>query len=81
MKSSVTNGIDSANIKNSTFGTQFSKSIFNDGLSNLSNFEEHELIEQSKLADQKIQLLQKQVEMLEQRKKLDQLIQETDNRQ
>ena len=54
MKSSVTNGRDSANIKNSTFGTQFSKSIFNDGLSNLSNFEEHDLIEQSKLSDQKI---------------------------
>ena len=51
-----------ADIKNTTYGTNISKGLFTDmSISNFSNLDEHELIEQSKLADQKIMLLKKQV--------------------
>jgi hypothetical protein len=46
----------SPNVRSSTVGTNLSKSLF-DGISNLSNLEELDLIEQSKIADQKITLL------------------------
>lgn len=39
-------------------------------ISNVSNLDEHELIEQSKRADKQIMLLKKQVKILEERKKL-----------
>tara|TARA_B110000285_G_C15089716_1_gene598366 strand:+ start:1150 stop:1449 length:300 start_codon:yes stop_codon:yes gene_type:complete len=50
----------SADIKNTTYGTNISKGLFTDmSISNFSNLDEHEIIEQSKLADQKIMLLKK----------------------
>ena len=50
----------SADIKNTTYGTNISKGLFTDmSISNFSNLDEHEIMEQSKLADQKIMLLKK----------------------
>ena len=42
----------SADIKNTTYGTNISKNLFTEmSISNVSNLDEHELIEKSKKAD------------------------------
>jgi hypothetical protein len=62
----------SGNAASSSFGTNVSKSHF-EGMSNFSNVDENILIEQSKLADQKIEFLHKQIQLVEKRKKLEKL--------